>query len=124
MSLSAEVSICNSLLSKIFGFSCHKVINCFNLLSFLLLKLNVYLYFRNHFAKVHLRALSSEEIEAVRQKKYVPMASKLRFIPKANGLRPILKVSGVVEARAFSRESREKKVFIFFIVLSGFDVGI
>nr|XP_009942495.1 PREDICTED: telomerase reverse transcriptase [Opisthocomus hoazin] len=65
---------------------------------------------RNHFAKVHLRALSSEEIEAVRQKKYVPMASKLRFIPKANGLRPILKVSGVVEARAFSRESREKKM--------------
>ncbi|KAM6210605.1 telomerase reverse transcriptase isoform 1-T1 [Sarcoramphus papa] len=65
---------------------------------------------RNHFAKVHLRALSSEEIEAVRQKKCVPMASKLRFIPKANGLRPIVKVSGVVEARAFSRESREKKM--------------
>ncbi|NXG84991.1 TERT transcriptase, partial [Stercorarius parasiticus] len=65
---------------------------------------------RNHFAKVHLRALSSEEIEAVRQKKYVPMASKLRFIPKANGLRPIVKVSGVVEARAFSRESRGKKM--------------
>ncbi|NWI23169.1 TERT transcriptase, partial [Sula dactylatra] len=65
---------------------------------------------RNHFAKVHLRALSSEEIEAVRQKKYIPMASKLRFIPKANGLRPIVKVSGVVEARAFSRESREKKM--------------
>ncbi|XP_049686139.1 telomerase reverse transcriptase isoform X1 [Accipiter gentilis] len=65
---------------------------------------------RNHFARVHLRALSSEEIEAVRQKNYVPMASKLRFIPKANGLRPIVKVSGVVEARAFSRESREKKM--------------
>ncbi|NXV78992.1 TERT transcriptase, partial [Atlantisia rogersi] len=65
---------------------------------------------RNHFAKVHLRALSSEEIAAVHQNNYVPMASKLRFIPKANGLRPIVKVSGVVEARAFSRESREKKV--------------
>ncbi|KAM6088029.1 telomerase reverse transcriptase [Chlamydotis macqueenii] len=65
---------------------------------------------RNHFAKVHLRALSSEEIEAVRQKQNVPVASKLRFIPKANGLRPIVKVSGVVEARAFSRESREKKM--------------
>ncbi|NWI95503.1 TERT transcriptase, partial [Pitta sordida] len=65
---------------------------------------------RNHFAKVHLRALSSEEIEAVRQKKFVPMASKLRFIPKANGLRPIVKVSSVVEAQAFSRESREKKM--------------
>ncbi|XP_009994832.1 PREDICTED: telomerase reverse transcriptase-like [Chaetura pelagica] len=65
---------------------------------------------RNHFAKVHLRALSSEEIEAVHQKKYVPMASKLRFIPKMNGLRPIVKVSGVVEARAFSKESREKKM--------------
>ncbi|KFQ17696.1 Telomerase reverse transcriptase, partial [Merops nubicus] len=65
---------------------------------------------RNHFAKVHLRALSSEEIEAVHQKKYIPVASKLRFIPKANGLRPIVKVSGVVEARAFSKESREKKM--------------
>ncbi|XP_025933355.1 telomerase reverse transcriptase [Apteryx rowi] len=65
---------------------------------------------RNHFAKVHLRALSSEEIEAIHQKKNVPMASKLRFIPKPNGLRPIVKVSGVVEARAFSKESREKKV--------------
>ncbi|KAM6319031.1 telomerase reverse transcriptase [Aegotheles albertisi] len=65
---------------------------------------------RNHFAKVHLRALSSEDIEAVHRKKYIPMASKLRFIPKANGLRPIVKVSGVVEARAFSKESREKKM--------------
>ncbi|NXW60299.1 TERT transcriptase, partial [Eurystomus gularis] len=65
---------------------------------------------RNHFAKVHLRALSSEDIEAIHQKKYVPMASKLRFIPKANGLRPIVKVSGVVEARGFSKESREKKM--------------
>ncbi|XP_053916186.1 telomerase reverse transcriptase isoform X2 [Cuculus canorus] len=65
---------------------------------------------RNHFAKVHLRALSSEEIEAVHQKNYVPMASKLRFIPKANGLRPIVKVSGVVEARAFSRQSKARKM--------------
>ncbi|XP_064908971.1 telomerase reverse transcriptase isoform X1 [Columba livia] len=65
---------------------------------------------RNHFAQVHLRALSSEEIEAVRQKKYILVASKLRFIPKVNGLRPIVKVSGVVEARTFSRESREKKM--------------
>ncbi|NXG31978.1 TERT transcriptase, partial [Dromaius novaehollandiae] len=65
---------------------------------------------RNHFAKVHLRALSSEEFEAIHQKKNVPMASRLRFIPKPNGLRPIVKVSSVVEARAFSKESREKKV--------------
>ncbi|NWU96743.1 TERT transcriptase, partial [Upupa epops] len=65
---------------------------------------------RNHFAKVHLRALSSEEIEGVRLKKDVPMASKLRFIPKVNGLRPIVKVSSVVDAQTFSRESREKKV--------------
>ncbi|NXP16612.1 TERT transcriptase, partial [Scytalopus superciliaris] len=65
---------------------------------------------RNHFAKVHLQALSSEEIEALRQKKIVPVASKLRFIPKANGLRPIVKVSSVVEPQAFSRESREKKM--------------
>ncbi|XP_027535502.1 telomerase reverse transcriptase isoform X5 [Neopelma chrysocephalum] len=65
---------------------------------------------RNHFARVHLRPLSSKEIEAVRQKKFVLMASKLRFIPKLNGLRPIVKVSSVVEAQAFSRESREKKM--------------
>ncbi|XP_064515561.1 telomerase reverse transcriptase isoform X1 [Pseudopipra pipra] len=65
---------------------------------------------RNHFARVHLRPLSSKEIEDVRQKKFVVMASKLRFIPKLNGLRPIVKVRGVVEAQAFSRESREKKM--------------
>ncbi|NWI67611.1 TERT transcriptase, partial [Todus mexicanus] len=65
---------------------------------------------RNHFAKVQLRTLSSEEIEAVRQKKCVPVASKLRFIPKPNGLRPIVKVSGVLEARACSKESRAKKM--------------
>lgn len=63
---------------------------------------------RNHFARVHLRALSSEDIEAIRQKKYV--TSRLRFIPRPNGLRPIVKVSSVVDARAFSKESREKKV--------------
>ncbi|NWI21524.1 TERT transcriptase, partial [Crypturellus soui] len=65
---------------------------------------------RNHFAKVQLRALSSEEIEAIHQKKNIPMVSKLRFIPKSSGLRPIVRVSGVVEARAFSKENREKKV--------------
>ncbi|XP_065523856.1 telomerase reverse transcriptase isoform X1 [Lathamus discolor] len=63
---------------------------------------------RNHFARVHLRALSSKDIEAIRQKKYV--TSRLRFIPRPNGLRPIVKVSSVVDARAFSKESREKKV--------------
>ncbi|RMC15766.1 hypothetical protein DUI87_07970 [Hirundo rustica rustica] len=65
---------------------------------------------RNHFVKVQLRPLSSEEIETIRQKKIVTMASKLRFIPKRNGLRPIVKVSGVVESRALSKESREKKM--------------
>ncbi|NXM31305.1 TERT transcriptase, partial [Oxyruncus cristatus] len=65
---------------------------------------------RNHFAKVHLRPVSSKDMEAVRQKKIVLMASKLRFIPKVNGLRPIVKVSGVVEAQAVSRESRAKKM--------------
>uniref|UniRef100_A0A8C6ITX4 Telomerase reverse transcriptase n=1 Tax=Melopsittacus undulatus TaxID=13146 RepID=A0A8C6ITX4_MELUD len=63
---------------------------------------------RNHFARVHLRALSSEEIEAIRQKKYV--TSRLRFIPRPNGLRPIVKTSSVVDAQAFSKESREKKM--------------
>ncbi|NXV00447.1 TERT transcriptase, partial [Cettia cetti] len=65
---------------------------------------------RNHFVKVQLQLLSSEEVETIRQKKVVTMASKLRFIPKPNGLRPIVKVSGVVEPRALSKESREKKM--------------
>ncbi|NXO73744.1 TERT transcriptase, partial [Phainopepla nitens] len=65
---------------------------------------------RNHFGKVQLRPLSSEEIETIHQKKIIPMASRLRFIPKPNGLRPIGKVSGVVEPRALSKESREKKM--------------
>ncbi|KAM3680005.1 telomerase reverse transcriptase isoform 2-T2 [Ammospiza maritima maritima] len=65
---------------------------------------------RNHFVKVQLRPLSSEEIETLRQKKFIPMASKLRFIPKPNGLRPIVKVSGVVKPQALSKESREKKM--------------
>ncbi|NXH42678.1 TERT transcriptase, partial [Dicaeum eximium] len=65
---------------------------------------------RNHFVKVQLRPLSSEEIESISQKKFVPLVSKLRFIPKRNGLRPIVKVSGVVEPRALSKESREKKI--------------
>ncbi|NXO78220.1 TERT transcriptase, partial [Sitta europaea] len=65
---------------------------------------------RNHFVKVQLRPLSSEEIEAICQKKPVPLASKIRFIPKPNGLRPVVKVCGVVESRALSKESREKKI--------------
>ncbi|XP_043396234.1 telomerase reverse transcriptase isoform X7 [Chelonia mydas] len=68
---------------------------------------------RNHFAKVHLRALSAEEIEKVQQKKCVPMASKLRFIPKPNGLRPIVKVNTVVGAKTLNRKSRDKKVHYF-----------
>nr|XP_026646765.1 telomerase reverse transcriptase isoform X2 [Zonotrichia albicollis] len=65
---------------------------------------------RNHFVKVQLRPLSSEEIETIHQKKFIPMVSKLRFIPKPNGLRPIVKVSGVVKPQALSKESREKKM--------------
>lgn len=110
-------------LRKIFGFSYHKDIKCFSFLPFLLLTLSVYLYFRNHFVKVQLRPLSSGDIGALRQKRIVTMASKLRFIPKPNGLRPIVKVTSVVEPRALSKESREKKVFICFIVLCAFDVG-
>ncbi|XP_023966004.1 telomerase reverse transcriptase isoform X4 [Chrysemys picta bellii] len=68
---------------------------------------------RNHFAKVHLRALSAEEIEKVQQKKYVPMASKLRFIPKPNGLRPIVKVNSVFGAKTLNRKNRDKKVHYF-----------
>ncbi|NWH83503.1 TERT transcriptase, partial [Aegithalos caudatus] len=65
---------------------------------------------RNHFVKVQLQPLSSEEVETIRQNKIVAVASKLRFIPKPNGLRPIIKVSGVVGPRALSKESREKKM--------------
>uniref|UniRef100_A0A8C3LNU6 Telomerase reverse transcriptase n=1 Tax=Chrysolophus pictus TaxID=9089 RepID=A0A8C3LNU6_CHRPC len=65
---------------------------------------------RNHFAKVHLRALSSEEVEVIRQKKYFPIASRLRFIPKINGLRPVVRLSRVVEGQKLSKESREKKI--------------
>ncbi|NWR28313.1 TERT transcriptase, partial [Tachuris rubrigastra] len=65
---------------------------------------------RNHFARVHLRPLSAKEIEVAHQKEFDLMASKLRFIPKVNGLRPIVKVSGIVEAQAFNRENREKKM--------------
>lgn len=83
----------------------------------------MYLYFRNHFAKVHLRALSSEEMEVIHQKKYFPIASRLRFIPKINGLRPVVRLSRVVEGQKLSKESREKKVFIFLIVLCRSDGG-
>uniref|UniRef100_G3UNU2 Telomerase reverse transcriptase n=1 Tax=Meleagris gallopavo TaxID=9103 RepID=G3UNU2_MELGA len=65
---------------------------------------------RNHFAKVHLRALSSEEMEVIHQKKYFPIASRLRFIPKINGLRPVVRLSRVVEGQKLSKESREKKI--------------
>ncbi|XP_046767417.1 telomerase reverse transcriptase isoform X4 [Gallus gallus] len=65
---------------------------------------------RDHFAKVHLRALSSEEMEVIRQKKYFPIASRLRFIPKMNGLRPVVRLSRVVEGQKLSKESREKKI--------------
>ncbi|NXU43182.1 TERT transcriptase, partial [Drymodes brunneopygia] len=65
---------------------------------------------RNHLVKVQLRPLSSEEMETIRQKKFVPVASELRFIPKRNGLRPIVKVSSVVKPQALSKESREKKM--------------
>ncbi|KAM9199838.1 telomerase reverse transcriptase isoform 2-T2 [Mergus octosetaceus] len=64
---------------------------------------------RKHFAKVQLRPLTAEEMEAIHQKKYLPMASKLRFIPKVSGLRPIVRMSGVVEAQTLSKESRAKK---------------
>ncbi|NXO28184.1 TERT transcriptase, partial [Cisticola juncidis] len=65
---------------------------------------------RNHFVKVQLRPVSSEEIETIRQRKTVTMASKLRFIPKRNGLRAIVKVSDIVGPQAISKESREKKI--------------
>uniref|UniRef100_A0A8C5T0G0 Telomerase reverse transcriptase n=1 Tax=Malurus cyaneus samueli TaxID=2593467 RepID=A0A8C5T0G0_9PASS len=65
---------------------------------------------RNHFDKVQLQPLSSKDIESISKQKIVPVASKLRFIPKRNGLRPVVKVSGIVEARALSKESRQKKM--------------
>ncbi|NXR82337.1 TERT transcriptase, partial [Pycnonotus jocosus] len=65
---------------------------------------------RNHFVKVQLRPLSSEDIGTLRQKRIITVASKLRFIPKLNGLRPIVKATSVVEPRALRKESREKKM--------------
>ncbi|NXR09856.1 TERT transcriptase, partial [Semnornis frantzii] len=65
---------------------------------------------RNHFAKVNLRALSSEEMKAIQQKKPTLVASRLRFIPKTHGLRPIVKLNSVIEAHALSKESREKQM--------------
>ncbi|NXN06655.1 TERT transcriptase, partial [Indicator maculatus] len=68
---------------------------------------------RSHIAKVHLRALPAEEVEAIRQKKCIPVVSKLRFIPKTQGLRPIIKVSSVIEPQALSKQSREKKMHYY-----------
>uniref|UniRef100_A0A7M4F6S9 Telomerase reverse transcriptase n=1 Tax=Crocodylus porosus TaxID=8502 RepID=A0A7M4F6S9_CROPO len=68
---------------------------------------------RNHFAKVHLRALSAEETEAIQQKKYIPAASKLRFIPKRNGLRPIVKMDSFVGSKKFSKGRRDRKAHYF-----------
>ncbi|NXF98729.1 TERT transcriptase, partial [Sakesphorus luctuosus] len=65
---------------------------------------------RNHFAKVRLQPLSSEDIEALHRKKIIPVASKLRFVPKKNGLRPIVKVKGVAQALTLSRGNRVKKM--------------
>ncbi|NXA75926.1 TERT transcriptase, partial [Thryothorus ludovicianus] len=65
---------------------------------------------RNHFVKVQLQPLSSEEIENICCKKNVPLAAKIRFIPKINGLRPVVKMSGVLEMQALSKERRAKKI--------------
>ncbi|KAJ6661400.1 hypothetical protein lerEdw1_015028 [Lerista edwardsae] len=77
------------------------------------LSMHVHFHSSSHLATVHLRALAKEEIEALQQKKCVPLASKLRFIPKRNGLRPVVKLDSVVGAEKFCRKSRDKKVQYF-----------
>uniref|UniRef100_A0A8D0GGA9 Telomerase reverse transcriptase n=1 Tax=Sphenodon punctatus TaxID=8508 RepID=A0A8D0GGA9_SPHPU len=68
---------------------------------------------KKHLTKVSLHKLSAKEIQNVQQKKWIPLASKLRFIPKPDGLRPIVKLNGVVGEESFSRESKDKKVHYF-----------
>ncbi|XP_026556664.1 telomerase reverse transcriptase [Pseudonaja textilis] len=64
---------------------------------------------RNHLAKVQLQPLLEKDIELLQQRKYVPVASKLRFIPKPNGLRPVVKQHGVVGTETFCKNSGDKK---------------
>nr|XP_056710022.1 telomerase reverse transcriptase [Euleptes europaea] len=68
---------------------------------------------RSHLAKVHLRALSKEELESLQRRKCVPLAAKLRFIPRMNGLRPVVKLNSLVGAGKFCRKDRDKKVQYF-----------
>ncbi|XP_060109638.1 telomerase reverse transcriptase [Heteronotia binoei] len=68
---------------------------------------------RSHLAKVHLLALSKEDIETLQQRRCVPLAAKLRFIPKVNGLRPVVRLNNLVGAEKFCRKSRDKKVQYF-----------
>ncbi|XP_070603147.1 telomerase reverse transcriptase isoform X2 [Erythrolamprus reginae] len=68
---------------------------------------------RSHLAKVQLHPLSKEEIEHLQHRKYVPLASKLRFIPKPNGLRPVVKLHGVIRAETFCRDTGDKKASNF-----------
>ncbi|ETE62595.1 Telomerase reverse transcriptase, partial [Ophiophagus hannah] len=64
---------------------------------------------RSHLAKVQLQPLLKKDIELLQQRKYVPVAAKLRFIPKRNGLRPVVKLHGAVGTETFCRNSGDKK---------------
>ncbi|XP_077166666.1 telomerase reverse transcriptase isoform X2 [Paroedura picta] len=68
---------------------------------------------KSHLADVQLRALSQEEIAALQQRRYIPVAGKLRFIPKMNGLRPVVRLNTLLGAEKFSRKDRGKKVQYF-----------
>ncbi|XP_043832231.1 telomerase reverse transcriptase [Dromiciops gliroides] len=68
---------------------------------------------RKHFDKVHLKALSEEEIKQNSETRFICLASRLRFIPKPNGLRPIVNVDSIVGAKISNKETKDKKIRYF-----------
>ncbi|XP_020832373.1 telomerase reverse transcriptase isoform X1 [Phascolarctos cinereus] len=68
---------------------------------------------RKHFDKVHLRALSEEEIKQNLEARFICLASRLRFIPKPNGLRPIVNVDSIIGAKVFNKGTKDKKIRCF-----------
>uniref|UniRef100_A0A4X2M492 Telomerase reverse transcriptase n=1 Tax=Vombatus ursinus TaxID=29139 RepID=A0A4X2M492_VOMUR len=68
---------------------------------------------RKHFDKVHLRALSEEEIKQNLEARFICLASRLRFIPKPNGLRPIVNVDSIIGAKVSNKGTKDKKIRCF-----------
>ncbi|XP_036625371.1 telomerase reverse transcriptase [Trichosurus vulpecula] len=68
---------------------------------------------RKHFNKVHLRALSEEEIKQISDARFICLASRLRFVPKPNGLRPIVNVDSIIGAKVSNKGTKAKKIRCF-----------